>query len=99
MIVEVYRYEGDRSGVPLNLPNLPDSMLVERGRAEINAHAQQVAKVNLNIVPRFGVRIGQLEAHQDVTTSQLSIGRIIGVSLKIDRTSGTTHTITVDQPV
>lgn len=99
MILEVYRGVGDRAGTPIIDPLLSDSVLQVRGRAEMNAHAHQLNQVDVDVVPRVGVRLGQLLSMQDVTSSVPVVAKIVGMSIRISRGNGIDMRLSVEQPV
>lgn len=66
--VVVIRYDGDIQG-----PDISDTLLaplgakLERGRVEMDAHAQVSKDVNLDIMFRPGIRLGQIvEVHDSL---------------------------------
>jgi len=104
VIVEVYRGAGDRIGDPITVPLLSDAVLVTRGRAEMDAHAHQAMLVTLDIVPRPGVRLGQIIEAIDPTSATALRGKVTGVKIKV--ASGGDgigprfdHVLTVEVPV
>lgn len=83
MIVECYRGAGMRQGDIINAPMLPDAMLVERGRAEMDANAHMVNIVTLDVVPRTGVRLGQLIEATDPTSALPLRGKVTGIKISV----------------
>lgn len=97
MIIEVYRGDGLRTGVPIVEPLLSDSALVHRGRAEMDRMAQplNVRELDLFFVP--GIRPGKLLSVEDPTTGALAKGKVTGVSITLSRAS-LTYSVTVEEP-
>lgn len=87
MIIEAYRGDGLRSGVPISEPMLSDAVLVHRGRAEMDAHAQSHNQVDADVVFRPGLLPGQLVAVEDPTTGRDVRAKVIGVSIRITQAS------------
>lgn len=104
MIVECYRGAGDRpAGDLIEAPMLSDAMLIERGRAEMDASAHQFNAVNLDIVPRPGVRLGQLVQAVDPMSAQPLRGKVTGLKISVvagTDTAGPTfdHVLTLEVP-
>lgn len=86
MILTVYRGDGLREGAPIIEPLLSDPVLIERGRAEMDAHAHASVRVDLEVVFRPGLRLGQLIEVADPTTASPYRARVIGIALTISTT-------------
>lgn len=84
MILEVYRGDGLRPGQPIVEPLLSDDALIHRGRAEMEAHAEPVDAVDITILPRPGLRLGQRVSYLDAASGRLVDARITGIELHAD---------------
>ena len=82
--IEVYRDAGDRPGAPLIEPLLGDEVLIERGRAELDRHAHQPQEVDLDVIFRAGLRLGDLCEIADAAAAGPRRGRLTGISLSFD---------------
>lgn len=98
MIIEAYRWDGLRRGTPITEPMLSDSALLLRATAELNRHAQPVNQVNLSIVPRGGLRLGQLVESVDLTSAFPVKSKITGISISVSQ-ADIQMNLTVEQPV
>lgn len=83
MIIEVYRGDGTRQGVPIIEPLLSDEALLQRGIAEMDAHAHAHHRVDLSVVFRPGCRLGQLIEASDPSSAAPYRAKITGISLTI----------------
>ena len=59
-VIEVYRGDGLRSGAPIVETLLSDDALLARGIAEMDRNAHAVNQVDMEVVFRPGLRLGQL---------------------------------------
>jgi len=82
MIIEVYRDDGLLTGAPIVEPLLSDTALLSRGRAEMDAHAHAVDRLDLTTLYRPGVQPGQLARIEH--DGQLLTGKIVGVEIQSD---------------
>ena len=82
MIIEVYRGEGSRSGSPVIEPLLADTVLIERGRAEMDANARALNSARLSVVPRPGLRLGQLVEASDPSSATAWRGKVTGIEIR-----------------
>jgi len=79
--VVVIRYAGDISG-----PSIADALLaplhakLERGRVEMDEHAQPSKDVNLEIVFRPGLRLGQVVEVHDALQGARYRGKITAIT-------------------
>ena len=97
MIIEVYRDDGLRVGVPIVEPLLSDSALIHRGRAEMDQHAQPLNKHELDVFFRPGIRPGQLLSVEDLTTGGTIRGKVVGMSITLAKTN-LTCSVTLEEP-
>ena len=96
--VVVFRGAGDRKGQDIVEALLSDtSAKVERGRVEMDEHADPAQSVSMDIVYRPGVRLGQLVEVHDSTQGKSWRGKISGITHKIKRTSHVTE-LTISRP-
>lgn len=98
MIIECYRGAGDRTGHTINAPLLADDALIHRGRADMDANAHELNRVDLSIVFRAGVRLGQLIEANDPATGLPWRGKVVGMQISI-RQSEIEQTLNVEVPV
>lgn len=97
MIIEVYRGDGARQGVPIIEPLLADDALIHRGVAEMDAHAGAVNRVDLTVLFRPGLRLGQLVEANDPTRPTPYRAKITGISIAIGPAAIETQ-LTLEQP-
>lgn len=83
MIVECYRDAGERTGQPIVEPLLSDAALIHRGRAEMDANAHELNQITLSVVPRPGVRLGQLVEASDPSSAIPYRGKIVGMQISV----------------
>lgn len=98
MIVEVYRGAGDKSGPAIIEPLLSNDALIHRGTAEIDANAHQFNRVSLSVVPRPGLRLGQIVEVSDPTSATPYRGKIVGIQLLATR-SAVEQSIEIEVPL
>jgi hypothetical protein len=79
--VEVYRGDGLRRGADISAPLLADNVLAVRGRAELDANAQDSTDIQLEILPMAGLRLGQLVEVQDPVKIRPYRAKITGISI------------------
>jgi hypothetical protein len=79
--IECYRGAGDRVGAPIVEPVLAASVLVDRGRAEMDAHAHRMQRVEADVVYQPGLTIGQLIALDDPIGTAPRRAKIVGMSV------------------
>ena len=97
MIIEVYRGDGLRAGVPIVEPLLSDSALIQRGRAEMDQNAQPLNVRELDLFFRPGIRPGQLLSVEDPATGDLARGKVTGMSITLSR-ANLTYAVTLEEP-
>lgn len=97
MIIEVYRGDGAGQGVPIIEPLLADDALIHRGVAEMDAHAQPFNRVDLTVLFRPGLRLGQLIEAHDPTRPTPHRAKIIGISISISL-AAIDGQLTLEQP-
>lgn len=97
MIIEVYRGDGARLGVPIVEPLLSDDALIHRGRAEMDANAHQMTRVELDIAFRPGLRLGQIVSVVSPASGGAFRGKIIGIQITSSH-GQITQRITVERP-
>ncbi len=81
--IEVYRGAGLRTGEPVIVPMLADGVLIERGRAEMNANAHPLNQVSADVVFTPGLRLGQLIEAIDPSTVMPLRAKITGMSITV----------------
>lgn len=91
MIIEGYRYSGDRIGDPVSEPMLSDNVLSTRCIAELNRNAHPFTDVSLDIKFRNNLRLGQLVSVDDPLRPEPYRGVIRGLSISIRDSSIETH--------
>lgn len=83
MIIEVYRGLGTRQGTPVIEPLLSDEVLIQRGIAEMDVHAQAFNRVDMAVVFRPGLRLGQLIEASDPSSATPYRAKITGISISV----------------
>jgi hypothetical protein len=78
---EFYRGAGDRIGTPIVEPMLNIIGIIYRGRAEMDAHAQRVQRIDADVVYRPGLRLGQLVALDDPIGAAPRRAKTTGIAL------------------
>jgi len=98
MMITAYRGDGLRvAPEPISSALLSDAALVPRARAELDANAHALIELSLDVVPRAGLRLGQLVATTDPATAGMQLGKITGIAIDISEASIATA-ITVECP-
>jgi hypothetical protein len=83
MILEVYRGDGLREGAPIVEPLLSDEALLQRGIAEMDAHAQGFNQVEMDVVFRPGIRLGQLVEAMDPASALPYRAKVTGIEITV----------------
>ncbi|MFN3980156.1 MAG: hypothetical protein ACK4SA_07225 [Caldilinea sp.] len=97
MIIEVYRGDGQREGQPIIEPLLSDDALIHRGRAEMNAHAHAMNRVDLSVVFRPGFRLGQLVEVSDPSSARAYRAKVTGIQIRVTQAAIETR-VNLEQP-
>jgi len=97
VIIEVYRGDGQREGSPITEPLLSDEALIQRGIAEMDAYAQPLNQVELSVVFRPGLRLGQLVEVSDPSLVAPYRAKIIGIQITVTGDDIDTR-LTLEQP-
>ncbi|WP_127476530.1 hypothetical protein [Sulfurivermis fontis] len=97
MIIEVYRGDGVRPGSPIVEPLLSDDALIHRGRAEMDANAHAFNRIDMDVVFRPGIRLGQLIEAIDPSTAQPYRAKVTGIQITVTEASIETR-LTLEQP-
>jgi len=98
MMITAYRGDGLRAAPePITSALLSDAALITRARAELDANAHAIIELDLAIVPRANLALGQLVATTDPATMGAQVGKITGISIDISEASIATS-ITVECP-
>lgn len=97
MIIEVYRGDGLRDGPPIIEPLLSDDALIHRGRAEMDAHAHAMNRVDLSVVFRPGFRLGQLIEATDPTSAHAYRAKVTGIQIRVTQAAIDTR-LNLEQP-
>lgn len=98
MIIETYRADGLRQGNPITELLLSDAALIHRGTAEMDANAHNLVQVNMDVVFRPGLRLGQLIAASDPATARPYRAKITGIQITASPGSIDTR-LTLEQPL
>ena len=96
-VVEVYRGDGQRIGVPIVEPLLSDDALLQRGVAEMDANAHAFNQIDMEVVFRPGLRLGQIVEAMDPSAATPYRGKITGIQISVTDTAIETH-LTLEQP-
>jgi len=83
LIIEVYRGDGQRVGSPITEPLLSDEALLQRGIAEMDAHASPFNHIEMEVVFRQGVRLGQLVEVSDPSDARAYRAKVTGVQITV----------------
>lgn len=97
MIIEVYRGDGAREGLPISEPLLSDDALIHRGVAEMNANAHAFNRVEMVVVFRPGFRLGQIVEATDPSTASPYRAKITGIQITVSEAAIETH-LSLEQP-
>ncbi len=97
MILAVYRGDGAREGTPIVEPLLADDALVHRGVAEMDAHAHPFNQVEMELVFRPGLRLGQIVEATDPSTARPYRAKVTGIQITVSEASIET-TLNLEQP-
>ena len=97
MIIEVYRHDGSREGSPIVEPLLADETLIHRGTAEMDANAHAFNQIDMEVVFRPGLRLGQIVEAMDPSAATPYRGKITGIQISVTDTAIETH-LTLEQP-
>ncbi len=97
MIIEVYRDDGLHEGAPIVEPLLSDEALLQRGVAEMDAHAHACNRVDLEVVFRPGFRLGQLVEVSDPSCARPYRAKVIGIQITVSVASIETR-LNLEQP-
>jgi hypothetical protein len=100
MRIEVYRYAGDSRGADVVEPMLATlPALLARGRAELNTKAATFVETSVDVVPRVGLRVGQLVDVPNLTGGGAWRGKIVGVSVSADAAGNLDYSLNVERPL
>ncbi len=97
MILSVYRGDGLREGMPLVEPLLSDEALLQRGIAEMDAHAHAFNQIEMEVVFRPGFRLGQIVEATDPSTARAYRAKITGIQISVTEAAIDTR-INLEQP-
>ncbi len=97
MIIEVYRGLGSRPGAPIIEPLLSDDALLQRGIAEMDANAHGFNRVDMAVVFRPGLRLGQIIEASDPSSATPYRAKITGISITVSEALIETN-LTLEQP-
>lgn len=97
MRIEVYRGAGDSLGGDINEPMLGSlPAMLERGRNELDEAAHPKTTADLTVLPRAGIRLGQLVKVTDIISAGW-IGKLTGIGLQYAN-GETTMQLSVERP-
>jgi len=97
MILEVYRGDGQREGTPIVELLLSDEALLQRGVAEMDAHAHAFNQVEMEVVFRPGYRLGQIVEATDPSTALPYRAKITGIQITVSEAAIETR-LNLEQP-
>lgn len=97
MIIEVYRDDGAREGAPVIEPMLADDALIHRGTAEMDAAAHAFNAVEMDIVFRPGLRLGQVVEAADPASPTAYRAKITGIQISVTA-AGIDTQLTLEAP-
>lgn len=80
MEIFVIRFEGDKPGEDIiDALMVTEAVALSRGRAELDRHSTAMQEVNLEIVYKSGIRLGQLAEVHNQLEGYSYVGKIIGI--------------------
>ena len=82
-VIDVYRGDGLRGGSPIVEPLLSDEALIQRGIAEMDANAHACNRVELAVVFRPGLRLGQIVEATDPSTALPYRAKVTGIEITV----------------
>lgn len=91
--IEVYRGDGSRQAADVVEPLLADSVLIYRGKAEMDADTAPMFKVGAEVVYRKSVRLGQLVSVRNIATSKNFRAKVTGVSMELKHGEATMNLV------
>lgn len=97
MILSVYRGDGSREGTPIVEPLLSDEALIQRGVAEMDAHATAPNQVELAVVFRPGLRLGQIVEATDPSAATPYRAKVTGIQITVTE-AAIDMSLTLEQP-
>lgn len=97
MIIEAYRGDGLRIGAPIIEPLLSDDALLTRGVAEMDANASAFNRVEMSVVFRPGLRLGQIVETTDPSTASPYRAKVTGIQITVSEAAIDTH-LNLEQP-
>lgn len=97
MIIEVYRGLGSRPGMPIIESLLSDDALIQRGIAEMDANAQAFNRIDMAVIFRPGLRLGQIIEASDPSSTTPYRAKITGISITVSEALIETN-LTLEQP-
>lgn len=97
MILEVYRGGGEREGTPIIEPLLSDEALLQRGIAEMDTHAHAFNQIEMDVVFRSGVRLGQIVEATDPSTASPYRAKVTGIQITVTEAAIDTR-LNLEQP-
>lgn len=97
MIIEAYRGNGLREGAPIVEPLLSDDVLLHRGVAEMDANATAFNRVEMAVVFRPGLRLGQIVEATDPSTASPYRAKLTGIQITVSEAAIDTK-INLEQP-
>lgn len=96
-VIDVYRGDGLRSGSPIVETLLSDEALIQRGIAEMDANAHACNRVELAVIFRPGLRLGQIVEATDPSTALPYRAKVTGMEITVTEASIETR-LTLEQP-
>ena len=96
-VIEVYRGDGQRIGVPIVEPLLSDAALLQRGVAEMDANAHAFNQIDMAVVFRPGFRLGQIIEATDPSTASPYRAKVTGIQITVSEASIDAN-LTLEQP-
>jgi hypothetical protein len=96
-VIEVYRGDGLRPGTPIVETLLSNDALLARGIAEMDRSAHAVNQVEMEVVFRPGLRLGQLIEANDPASPTPYRAKITGIHIVISEALIETR-LTLEQP-
>ena len=96
-VIAVYRDDGLRPGTPIVELGLSDDALLVRGAAEMDRHAQALNQIEMDVVYRPGLRLGQLIEASDPANPVPYRAKITGIEIAVSEALIETR-LTLEQP-
>lgn len=86
-----------RPGAPIVEPLLSDNALIHRGTGEMDANAHAFNRIDMDVVFRPGIRLGQIVEATDPSTASPYRAKVTGIQIAVTQAAIETQ-LTLEQP-